>query len=368
MAEKTTAQKIGLALQGFGAGVQGRGPEFLTGLRQQEQDLDDNRKDALLKDAFTIQRMLQSGQISPAREIIMNRLQAIEQLGGDNSDTLGLLNKFDAGDIKGVFNDVSTVVEFAQAQGLLQFPGAADKKFSQKTTGIQTDPVTGQQFTGVFDPNTGTTIRQDIPGAFGETPIQRTTREVGQVQKEEVVRRTAARASEIKAEIGERKRGASRAQVQLRQGLELAKTASQGLTGQGKVFLARLFPNIDVSDEAALDTALTGMAVEILQKFKGQTTDFELNVTRDITGRLGDSKSANIARLKSLDRNNWFIRRESQQFNNWVDQGKRPDDWPGLDLEEKLKTKQGSFTLQQLLVTAARDTMTMPEVLKKLNR
>jgi len=363
----TTRQKIGRALAGFGAGVQGRGPEFLAGLRQQEQDLDENRKQALLKDAFTIQRMFQNGQFDAAHDLILNRVESINALGGDNSDTLELLNKFNSGDLEGVFNDVSTVVEFAQAERRLDFPGGAGKAFSQKTTGIQTDPATGQQFTGVFDPNTGTTIRQDIPGAFGETPTERSAREVGQVSQEATVRATATRTSQIKQEIGDRNRQAARSQAPLREALTLAQTASQGLKGSALLKLSRFLPDIDVTDEAALDANLKRLAIDELQKFKGPTTDFEFRVVQSIAGTVGDSRATNIARLKSLDRSNWFARREGQQFNKWVDQGNRPDNFI-FNFQEELKTKRGTFSLQDLQDTAVAQNLTITEVLKKLNR
>ena len=138
--------KMALALQGFGAGVAGQGPQFLRGLRQQEQKLDDNRKGALLEDSFTVMQDLKSGNIGGAREVLMSRLDAIKQLGGDPSDTLGVLQKIDTGDVSGAFNDVSTVVSFAQAQGLLKQDAATQKPKTTIVGGqvVSIDPTTGQ--------------------------------------------------------------------------------------------------------------------------------------------------------------------------------------------------------------------------------
>lgn len=119
---------IARGLRAFGAGVGGRGREFLAGERAERQALDDSRKQALLQDAFTVRNQLGAGDIGGAREVLLNRLDAIKQLGGDPSDTLGILQRLESGDAEGALREVSTVVEFAQAEGLLQLPKAAQPK------------------------------------------------------------------------------------------------------------------------------------------------------------------------------------------------------------------------------------------------
>jgi len=108
---------IARGLQGFGAGVAGRGQEFLTGL-------DNQRKDAMIKDSYTVMKSLEAGDVGGARGLLMDRLKSIQKLGGDPSDTLSVLTKLDNDDVMGAFNDVSTVVSFAQAQGRLQIPAS----------------------------------------------------------------------------------------------------------------------------------------------------------------------------------------------------------------------------------------------------
>ena len=126
--QRSTGEKIALALQGFGAGVGGQGPYFQHMLNQQEQQLSEGRKMALVQDAYTVQQHLQSGNIPTARATLINRLQAIKKLGGDPSDTMGVLQKVESGDIPGALQDVSTVVNFAQANGLLKVPKSAMPK------------------------------------------------------------------------------------------------------------------------------------------------------------------------------------------------------------------------------------------------
>ena len=118
-----TRQKIGRALSGFGAGVAGRGPQFL-------ERLDEERSQAVLEDAFSVQQHLQRGDVGSARTTLINRLQAIEQLGGNPKDTDALLLKLERGDIEGVQNDVNTVVDFGVRTKRLTAPTAGGQGFT----------------------------------------------------------------------------------------------------------------------------------------------------------------------------------------------------------------------------------------------
>jgi len=155
---RSTGEKIALALQGFGAGVQGQGPYFQHMLNQQEQQLSEGRKMALVQDAYTVQQHLQSGNIPVARATLINRLKAIEKLGGNPSDTMGVLQKVESGDIPGALQDVSTVVNFAQANGMLKLPQSAQPK---------TQIVNGQAVT--IDP-TGKATAAPIEGFIAPQP------------------------------------------------------------------------------------------------------------------------------------------------------------------------------------------------------
>ena len=139
------------------------------------------------------------------------------------------------------------------------------------------------------------------------------------------------------------------------------------MTANVKTALARLLPGVDVSDEGALDSVLKRLALEQLQQFKGPTTNFEFNVTQQIVGKLGDPRSANVARLKSLSRNNWFMQRELEQYNNFVKEGGDPDQF-SFSFDEKIKTNGGEVSLKNLQDVAVNNNMTIDEVLARLNQ
>lgn len=160
--QRSMGDKIALALQGFGAGVQGQGPYFQHMLNQQEQQLSEGRKMALIQDAYSVQQHLQSGNIPTARATLINRLQAIKKLGGDPSDTIGVLQKVESGDIPGALQDVSTVVNFAQANGLLKLPKGQQPQH-------QINSATGQVLT-VDSSGRGTA--SDIENFRAPTPKQ----------------------------------------------------------------------------------------------------------------------------------------------------------------------------------------------------
>ena len=175
------------------------------------------------------------------------------------------------------------------------------------------------------------------------------------------------RTSTLKSELSTRNRNAARESIRLSQALTIASEADQGITGSTRLKLAKLFPNIDASNEALLDQSLTQLALDQLQNFKGPTTDFEFGVTESITGQLGDAKSANVAKLKSLSRANWFNKREFDQFTRHVNSGGDPDAF-SFNFGEPIRTKKGVFTLQDLQDTAVHGHLSIDEVLKELNK
>lgn len=128
--------KIALALQGFGAGVQGQGTEFL-------KQLDDNRKQAMVKDAYQVQKLLEGGNVKGALDLSRNRVELINKLGGDPSDTLEVVKQLEAGDIAGAYGNVTTLVEYARDVGML--PGstrsASEREWRDLTEGLSPEEV-----------------------------------------------------------------------------------------------------------------------------------------------------------------------------------------------------------------------------------
>lgn len=120
-------------LRGFAAGASGQGQQFL-------QQLNQDRKNALIQDALQVQGALQTGNVERAVGLLNNRAQLIGQLGGDPSDTNELLGKIQRGDIQGALTDAGTIVEFARQEGLIpQEPLATISAGSQVV-----NPVTGE--------------------------------------------------------------------------------------------------------------------------------------------------------------------------------------------------------------------------------
>ena len=175
------------------------------------------------------------------------------------------------------------------------------------------------------------------------------------------------RVSDITQEIATRNRNSKRGAVKINEALTVASKASQGLAGAAKLKLSSLVPGIDVTDEALLDQSLKQLAVDQLQAFKGPTTDFEFGVVQNTTGEIGDSRTANIARLKSLKRAGWFNEREFQQLKRHTNAGGDPDSF-AFNFGESIKTKKGVFTLQDIQDTAVDNNFTIEETIKALNR
>ena len=187
-----TGQRVARALQGFGEGFAGRGQTFL-------QNLDDNRKQALLDDAFTVQKQLTAGDVSGARGTLLDRLQAIEQLGGNPADTDSLLLKITRGDTAGALADVTTVVDFGVKSGRLKPPSGftlspgqsrfeGGKEVASLPANATTTPADQQSFEALIkgfsseDKITARRIKAGLdPRAVGSAAITITDQQIAEV-------------------------------------------------------------------------------------------------------------------------------------------------------------------------------------------
>lgn len=313
----------------------------------------------------TLRGFLKSGDNMGAAQALQQRIQFLERSGRDATESKEALQAITNGNPDEVLQYLDVVDAEAVNRGLVgQGQG---RQFAPEISPLQTDPETGQQYVVETDKNTGQARRVDVAGARQRTGSERLESELTALQRTEAVKGRAARANEIKKTIGERNRSAARAERPLKQALKLVATADQGLTGALKLQLSRLLPSIDVQDEGQLDAVFNQLALEQLQNFKGPTTDFEFGVTQDIAGRISDPRTANEARIKSLDRNNWFNRREFEQFKAFEKAGGDPDEF-AFDFQEKVNIKGKDYTLENLQDTAVANNFTIEETIEAIRK
>lgn len=347
---------------------------------QGQQQLDQGRQQQKLNNLhITGQRLkplLESNDIQGAQRFLLNnmsdiqaRIEAGEDL--DINESMETLSKLQSGDVQGVLSDISTISNMVG--------GADQKQFALQSSAPITDPNTGQVSTPVFDPATGKTKLVPIQGAIKETPTQIGERkqrelqesadlEVKTTRRKEEVKKTVARTSALKSEYSTQRRQAANSSRKIRAAQKLAENATQGLVGVSKLQLGKVFPGIDVSDEAGLSSAFKSLALDELQKFKGPTTDFEFAVTEDIAGSLGGGAEANKARLASLGRAAWFANRESEQWDAHEKAGHDPDKFQFNFSELVTPIKGGpSYTLEDLQDTAVANHISIDEVIKRLS-
>ncbi|MGB0943141.1 MAG: hypothetical protein ACPGUE_12095 [Marinomonas sp.] len=327
--------------------------------QEQMQELDINN-------AKSLKPFLDSGDLTGAINQLNIQKQQAQQLGfsDDVNEADIAIQTLQAPD--GLQKIKLGTDSFLQSSGVTP---RAQAKTALKTFAPITDQSTGQVSLPTFDPNTGETKLVPIEGAVQETERQKQQRELKGFTTKEESKARLSRAKEIKKELGDRNRNAARSQQPLMEALRLASNprTAEGLAAGVVTQLARVLPGIDASNESNLDSALNRLALEQLQNFKGPTTDFEFGVTQNIVGSLTDPREANIARLKSLQRANWFAKKEFKQFNDHMDSGGSPDEF-AFNFNEEIKTKKGSFSLKDIQETAVDNRMTIEEVLAELDK
>lgn len=335
-----------------------------------------NRFQSVAFGASEILPDLAAGNFTGVSQKLTARRARLVSEGSDTAETDNALRLLQE-DPNQLLGEVQQIIQVGQQQGILKAPVGAGGLASAKTeilddgTVIQALPggetqvrdpsgqiVTGQERLDTLQRSNEFRISQQEEEA--NVAIRKAQRIAGATQRE-------SRISGIRKELGERNRGAAREQIRLNQALKVAGTAEQGTAGAAKLRLAKLFPSIDVTNEALLDQTLGQLTLDQLAKFKGPTTDFEFGKAQATVGGLGDPKTANIARLKSLQRANWFNKREFDQFNKHTKAGGDPDSF-SFNFGEPVKTKRGVFTLQDIQDTAVENNLSIEETIKRLNQ
>jgi len=145
--EQSKLQKFGEMLGGFGAGVQGRGPEYISAIQERRAEEEKKRLAAMIKDAKTTYDLLNTGNLVDAQALIQDRIQMINRLGGDPSDTARIGAMLESGRIGEAMNELKTFL----------------RPF-MPTEAIPTSEVTseGQRF--IRDPLTGKVTAENVAG------------------------------------------------------------------------------------------------------------------------------------------------------------------------------------------------------------
>ena len=89
--ERTTFDKIGGALAGFGAGYQGRGSEFIKMVNDENRLLSEDRKKAAATDVRNANRLIEKGDLAGLTSMFEERNKFINTLGGQSTDTADAL-------------------------------------------------------------------------------------------------------------------------------------------------------------------------------------------------------------------------------------------------------------------------------------
>lgn len=100
--------RAGRFMRGFGAGYAGEGEEYLDSLRKQRQQKDARLLQATALDARSIQEAIQNENMPKAIDILVDRMNLLEQMGEDTSDTKMLRDALVGGRPDIVMGEINT--------------------------------------------------------------------------------------------------------------------------------------------------------------------------------------------------------------------------------------------------------------------
>jgi hypothetical protein len=110
------------ALSGLGAGLQGQGAQWQVANNDRLKtlsELDDKRKQAMLEDFRSTLVRLKAGDTGGASQLLQDRMEAINQLGGDPTDTAEINRMIQEGRIDEAVSGLQQLDDMAVANGRL---------------------------------------------------------------------------------------------------------------------------------------------------------------------------------------------------------------------------------------------------------
>lgn len=122
-------QRLGTALSGAGAGLQGQGTQWRQGIQQeralqaqQEQQLSEERRRAAAQDLLGLSTLLGQGRTDAAMALMNNRERDIMELGGDSVMTSYLRDLMQAGEYDEAKAFADMALQQAEAAGYIEVP------------------------------------------------------------------------------------------------------------------------------------------------------------------------------------------------------------------------------------------------------
>lgn len=129
--EKASLKDIlAASLGAFGAAREGRGAEFLAQMDANNQRLSDERLRLAAEDLRRTKALVDAGQLGQAQNLLRDRALAIQQVGGDNSDTVNQLNMVstaltgDSNALNALNTELNTELQIAADRGFISLPAA----------------------------------------------------------------------------------------------------------------------------------------------------------------------------------------------------------------------------------------------------
>jgi len=143
-------KKAGRFAMGFGAGYAGRGDEYLDSLQKKRQEKDMQLLKATALDARNIQQAIQNENFPKAIDVLVDRMNLLEQMGEDTSDTKMLRDALIGGRPDIVMGELNTFLsslpkqtidpKFVTGEGQMITQRLGGDPMAQTIAGYQTDP------------------------------------------------------------------------------------------------------------------------------------------------------------------------------------------------------------------------------------
>ena len=320
--------------------------------QQQFLSLDKQRQGALFQDAQAVNTFLKAGQTGKALDTLSNRMNIIEQIGGDPSDTREIAGFIANGDIKGAQKLLDSVETVGIQQGFLKDLTAERKRLEGGKTATQKDFATFQDLM-VKAKESGSDADMKKATRFGraarfirETEQEKADIKVSQKEREAVARANVARKQGFIDSGIEAANGAAN----VGRALTLLDEVKTGGFDNLALKAKRLF-GVEGADEGELSN-LMGKAVlsQLKPIFGAAFTAREGDALAELEAKFSNSAPNNKRLLENaLKLINRAARRGIAAAEN------QNDDFTANEIREAL-----AFKLEDKLITTEEEQITQP--------
>lgn len=172
----------------------------------------------------------------------------------------------------------------------------------------------------------------------------------------------------VRTEVRGNARAAGRHKARVKSLERTLMKAAQGPLAQFIPSLSRVIPGLDGTNEQVAAAQINDFVLDKMAAFKGSTSEKELDFARETVAKLGNTREANMAIIRSFLNASYLAEVENEQFDRHTANGGKARDFV-FDFDTVIlpgHPTHGDVTVSDIQETAMANGLTMEAVVRRL--